>query len=69
MQEWWEQKGQNKEQSVERWVLAEVDWAFSIKSLCFKQMGFEAKEILGDAIEAEQIGELCLFDLIYWLFF
>jgi hypothetical protein len=33
-------------------MLAEVNGAF-IKSLCFKQMRFEAKEILGDVIEIE----------------
>ena len=46
----------------ERCLLAEVDRTFSIKSLCFKQMGFEAKEILGMRIEVGQIGELCSFD-------
>lgn len=48
-----------------RFMLAEVDRGLGINLLCFKQIGFEAKEIMGDSIEVEQIVELCLsaFDI------
>lgn len=49
-------------------MLAEVDRDLGIKLLCFKQIGFEAKEILEDSIEVEQIVQLCFFLLIYSLF-
>lgn len=47
--------------SARHFMLAEVDRDVGIKLLCFKQIGFEAKEILEDSIEVEQIVQLCLF--------